>query len=68
VLAAEADLKVALVQDLAEQVGELARLAVGYDVRMRFRIEVGGAKPVPADLVEKLNQVLAEVAKDLRLS
>jgi hypothetical protein len=47
--------------------GELARLAAGYDVRMRFRIEVGGSNPVPADLVGKLNQVLAEVAKDLGL-
>jgi hypothetical protein len=67
VVVAEADLKPAQVQDLAEQVGELAKVAVGYEIKMRFRMEVGGAKSPPADLVERLNKILAEVAKELEL-
>jgi hypothetical protein len=67
VVVAEADLKPSQIQDLADQVGELAKAAVGHEVRMRFRIEVGGSKPVPTDLVERLNMILAEVAKELKL-
>src|SRR4051794_20943036 len=44
VVVAEAELKPAQVQDLADQVGELARVAVGHEVRLRLRIEVGGGR------------------------
>jgi hypothetical protein len=64
---AEAELKPAQIQDLADQVGELSRAAVGYEVRMKFRIEVGGAKPVPPELLARLNELLGQVCKDLRL-
>jgi hypothetical protein len=67
VIVAEADLKPSQVQDLADQVGELARVAVGYDVRMHFRIEVGGARPLPPELLARLNELLGEVAEELRL-
>jgi hypothetical protein len=67
VVVAEANLKPAQVQDLADQVGELARVAVGHEVRLRLRIEVGGGKPVPPELVAKLNEILGEVSKDLLL-
>ncbi len=67
VVVADADLTPAQIQDLADQVGELARVAVGYEVRMHFRIEVGGAKQLPPELLARLNGLLGEVAEDLRL-
>ncbi len=67
VVVAEAALTTAQVQDLADQVGELVRAAVGHDVKLHFRIEVGGAKPIPADVLMRLNEILKEIAKDLRL-
>jgi hypothetical protein len=67
VVVAEADLKPAQVQDLADQIGELTKAAVGFEMKLRIRIEVGGAKPVPPDVLAKLNAILAEVGKELRL-
>jgi hypothetical protein len=45
----------------------LKNAAVGYDLKLHVRIELGGTKTPPADLIAKLNAVLAEVAKNLRL-
>jgi hypothetical protein len=67
VVMAEADLNIAQVQDLAEQVGELARVAVGHELRMHFRIEVGEGKPLPRELIDRLNELLGQVSEDLRL-
>jgi hypothetical protein len=67
VVVAQADLKPAQVQDLADHVGELSRVAVGHEVRMNFRIEVGGAKPLPPDVLARLNEILRQVSEDLRL-
>ena len=64
---AQAELRPNQLQDLADQVGELTRAAVGHDLKFVLRIELGGANPAPADLVEKLNAALAEVAEGLRL-
>ena len=65
-LSAQADLRPSQVQDLADQVGEVARAAVGYDLRFSLRIDLAGATTPPAELVERLNKLLAEVADGLR--
>jgi len=66
VLRAEADLQTSQLQDLADQMGELKKLVVGYDLKLHLRIELGGARTPPADLVARINAVLEEVAKGLR--
>jgi hypothetical protein len=63
---AEAELRQNQLQDLADQVGELTRAAVGHKLKFLLRIELGGETPPPADLVERLNALLAEVAEGLR--
>jgi hypothetical protein len=68
VLVAEADLRPNELQDLADQLGELTKAVVGYDLKLHLRLELGGAKTPPAELVAKVNAMLEEVAKGLRFS
>jgi hypothetical protein len=63
---AQAELRPNQLQDLAEQVGALTGAAIGHDLKFLVRIELGGAKPPPANLVERLNKLLAEVFEGLR--
>jgi hypothetical protein len=65
-LVAEADLRPSQVQDLADQLGELTKAVVGYDLKLRLRIELGGAKAVPPELVARLNALLSEVANEMQ--
>ena len=58
---------VQLREDLADRVGELARAAVGHDLKFRVRVELGGDQPPPDDVVATVNEALAEVSPDLRL-
>jgi hypothetical protein len=68
VLVASANLKPADVQDLAEVIGDVGAAAVGYDLKIVVRIEVGavGKRP-PEDIVAKINSKLGEVSKDFRI-
>jgi hypothetical protein len=66
VLVAQADLRPNQLQDLTDQLGELARAAIDHDLKFHLRIELGGATPPSAELVERLNKLLAEVAEGLR--
>jgi hypothetical protein len=66
VLVAEADLRPSQIQDLADQLGELTKAVVGHDLKLHLRIELGGAKAVPPELVARLNALLAEVEKGMR--
>lgn len=67
VLIAAAELRPNQIQDLAEQVSEVAKIAVGHDLRFHLRIELGGASRPPDDVIMKMNQVLQEVSGELRL-
>ena len=64
---AEAVLEADRVQDLADQVPELLKAAVGNELRFTVRIEVGGTTAPSPEAVEKINDLLAEVSEDLRL-
>ncbi len=67
-LVAAAYLKTVEVQDLGEQIGDLTKAAVGYDLKIQVRVKVGGVgKRPPPDVVEKINAKLDEVSKDLKL-
>ena len=45
VLAAEAVLEANGIQDLADQIPEIAKAAVGSDLKFNIRVELGGDKP-----------------------
>ena len=69
VLVASAYLKPGEVQDLAEVIGDVGTAAVGYDLKIILRIEVGavGKRP-PDDIIAKIDSKLGEVSKDFKLT
>ncbi len=69
VLVASAYLKPGEVQDLAEVIGDVGAAAVGYDLKIILRIEVGavGKRP-PDDIIAKIDSKLGEVSKDFKLT
>ena len=38
-------------------------MAVGHDLKVQVRIELGGKKPVPKDLITKISGMLVDVSK-----
>ncbi|RIK82262.1 hypothetical protein DCC62_00525 [candidate division KSB1 bacterium] len=67
ILIAESDLRPNEIQDLADQIAEITKAAVGLDLKFHLRIELGGASRLPDEVVSKINRVLNEISEDLRL-
>jgi hypothetical protein len=56
------------IQELADQIGEITNTAVGYDLKIQVRIEIGSAGNRPSDdLVGNPNAKLGEVSQELKL-
>ena len=68
VLVASAQLKPGEIQELADQIGAISSAAVGHDLKVAVRIEVGaeGKRP-PDSLVASINNKLKEISPDLEL-
>ena len=66
-LTAEAVLEANGIQDLADQIPEITKAAIGNDLKFSVRVELGGKGPPSAEAVEKINELLAEVSDTLRL-
>lgn len=65
---AEADLRPDQIQDLADQLADIAKAAVGLTLKFRVRIELGDGTANPsADAVEAINKVLREVSDELEI-
>jgi Protein of unknown function (DUF499) len=64
---AVADVDIGQFQDLADQLGEVKKAAAGFDLKLQVRIELSGAKPVPPAIVDRLNNLLRVISKDLIL-
>lgn len=62
-LTAEAILSSEEIQDLAEVMGDLLSVSVGQELNFRLRIEAG--EKTPKEVIDKLNQILNEVNKNL---
>lgn len=62
---AEARLQTHEIQDLADSLGDLGKVTAGYELQFSVRIELGGDPP--DDVVERANDVLAEVSGELNL-
>jgi len=64
VLIAEAELRPNQIQDFAEQLAELRKTAGALDLRLRLKLELDGRGKSPApEVISKLNDLLAKVAK-----
>ena len=67
-LVAEAVLEVNGIQDLADQVPDIAKAAVGNNLRFNIRVEFGGETAPDPKTVEKINELLSEVSDKLKLA
>jgi hypothetical protein len=55
-------------QDLAEIIGDVGNAVVGYDLKIKVQIEVGGdGKSPPDEVIAKVNAKMGKVSKNLRL-
>jgi len=64
---ARAELHAHQIQDLADIVGELLRVTVGYELAFKLEVELGGSKLPPDEVVQEVNKLLTGIAKDLKL-
>ena len=64
---AEADLRTNELQDLSDLTGEIAQAAAGYELKLSVRVELGGEKVPPDNVIEAVNQLLAKVSDRLKL-
>ena len=67
-LLAEAALEANGIQDLAEQIPDMAKAAVGNSLKFKIRIEFGGDTARDPAVVDKINALLSEVSDDLKLT
>jgi hypothetical protein len=64
---AEAEVDIGEFQDLADQLGEVKKAAAGFELKLHVRIELSGAKPVPSEIVRKINQLLGQISESISL-
>ena len=64
---AEATLEANGIQDLADQIPEIAMAAVGLQLKFNVQIELSGDNPPDPSVLEAINSLLAEVSEDLKL-
>jgi hypothetical protein len=64
---ASAEVDIGQFQDLADQLSEIKKAAAGFDLKLHVRIEVSGAKPVPDQVVERINELLGQVSNSIKL-
>ena len=67
-LMAEEVLEANGIQDLADQIPDIAKAAVGNTLKFNIRIEFGGETTPAPEAVEKINELLAEVSDKLKLN
>ena len=67
-LTAEAALEANGIQDLADQIPDIAKAAVGNSLKFNVRIEFSGETTPDPEQVQKINELLSEVSDDLKLT
>ena len=67
-LMAEEALEANGIQDLADQIPDIAKAAVGHALKFNVRIEFGGETTPNPEAVEKINELLSQVSDKLRLN
>jgi hypothetical protein len=58
------------VQELADQIGELKKLAIaaGADLRIRVQVELDGGQPLRTETIAEFNAALQCISKQLRIN
>ena len=52
---------------MSEQVSDLAKAAIGLDLKFHLRVEFGSDLPPPEEAVAKINQLLQEIPEQFKL-
>ena len=65
---AEEVLEASGIQDLADQIPDITKAAVGNTLKFNIRIEFGGETTPDPEAVKKINELLAEVSDTLKLN
>lgn len=65
-LFAEAELRGDQIQDLADQLADISKVAKGVDLRFTLRIAFGGDKPPPDAVVVKIEELLIGITPELK--
>lgn len=63
----KAELSIKNVQDLADVISEVAKIAAGYGLKCQVAIEVGHENLPTEEVIEQINQILKDISKDLKL-
>lgn len=64
---ARAELRPAQIQDLADRVSEITKVAAGLDLKFRLEVELDSSGADATDAIVKLNELFASIAEDLKL-
>ena len=64
---ADADIEPKQIQDLADVIADVRKAAAGHDLKFKLHVELGGDKPAPDAVVEKVNKLLKGVSNGLEL-
>ena len=67
-LMAEDVLEANSIQDLADQIPDITKAAVGNTLKFNIRIEFGGETTPDSEAVKKINELLSEVSDKLKLN
>ena len=67
VMVAEAILSISQIQDLADAVADLGKTAVGLDLKLHLRVELGGKTKPSAEVAAKINELLKGVSAEFKL-
>ena len=64
---AEAVLEANGIQDLADQIPDIAKAAVGNELKFKVRIDFGGENSPDPEAVKTINDLLADVSDSFKL-
>jgi hypothetical protein len=68
VVRGRAEVTPAQLQDLADQIGALKKVAAGHDLKVRVEVELGGEGRPPQDVIDRVNEILQLVNEDMLVS
>lgn len=63
---AEAVLQPSQIQDLADQIGEIAKAAVGLNPKFKLTIELDESGQASKETIARINQLLEDISDDLK--
>lgn len=64
---ASAELRTNELQDLVDSIADLTKAAAGHELKYYIRLELGGEKAAPPDVVEEVNKILTKALPKLKL-